>query len=350
MKVLVIGGTRFMGPYLVERLHSAGHEVVLFHREHCDQGAVHPDVRHLHGDRRHLPTHRAELIRLAPDVVIDMVCMTATDAHQLMNVFTGVAGRLVVASSMDVYLAYGRLLGDEPGEPVSGPFTEDAPLRTRRWLRRAHPPRDAADPDCWKDDYEKLDVEPIVLGSASLAGSVVRLPMVYGPGDFQHRVREYLAPMDAGRPAIVLDGAQAAWRGARGYVENMAAALALVATDARAAGRTYNVADQPALSERDWVGAIARAAGWAGRLHQAASDKLPEALAPGFDTRQDWAIDDRRIRHELGYQPPISLAEGLARSVAWERAHPADLATVEAMQLRFAAEDEFLSSALDTRR
>jgi len=33
MRILVIGGTRFMGPYVVQELHDAGHEIAVFHRE-----------------------------------------------------------------------------------------------------------------------------------------------------------------------------------------------------------------------------------------------------------------------------------------------------------------------------
>ena len=48
--------------------------------------------------------------------------------------------------------------------------------------------------------------------------------MVYGPGDYQHRLRPYLKRMDDARPAIVLDARQVTWRDTRGYVEDVAAA------------------------------------------------------------------------------------------------------------------------------
>ncbi len=49
----------------------------------------------------------------------------------VVEAFRGVARRVVAISSQDVYLAYGRLTGLEPGlaEPV--PLTEHSPLRTR---------------------------------------------------------------------------------------------------------------------------------------------------------------------------------------------------------------------------
>jgi dTDP-glucose 4,6-dehydratase len=40
----------------------------------------------------------------------------------------------------------------------------------------------------------------------------------------------------------------------------------------------------------------------------------------GHDQR--YALDDTRIRTELGYRPRVALAEGLAETVGWYRANP----------------------------
>ena len=57
--------------------------------------------------------------------------------------------------------------------------------------------------------------------------------------------------MDDGRPAILMTPRNARWRAPRGYVENVAAAIALAATDDRAAGQIYNVADDEAPTEAE---------------------------------------------------------------------------------------------------
>ena len=112
-----------------------------------------------------------------------------------MQVFDGVARRVVVLSSMDVYRAYDRFRGVEPGEPELRPLTEDAPLRERLFPYRSQ----AKDENDLLFHYEKILVERAVLGQADLAGTVLRLPCVYGPGDDQHRTFEYLKRMDDGR-------------------------------------------------------------------------------------------------------------------------------------------------------
>ena len=160
------------------------------------------------------------------------------------------------------------------------------------------------------------------MGDPDLRGTVLRLPMVYGPRDYQHRLFPYLKRMDDGRPAIVLDENHARSRVTRGYVDDVALAIALAATDARASGRIYNVGEVDPLSEANWVLAIGEAAGWTGHVLVIPHDNLPDALRWGGDTRQDFVVDTTRIWAELGYSEPVPRAEALRRTVTWARANP----------------------------
>lgn len=174
-----------------------------------------------------------------------MIPGTEQDARVLMSTFKGTACRLVVISSADVYRAYGRLHGTEPGPPDPLPLTEDAPLRERLYPYRGETPRREDDPKRWMDDYDKILVEQVVMGNPELPGTVLRLAAVYGPGDPLHRLFFFLKRMADNRPAILLDALEAKWRWARAYVENVAAAITLAVTDGRAAGTNFqfNVAE-----------------------------------------------------------------------------------------------------------
>ena len=95
----------------------------------------------------------------------------------------------------------------------------------------------------WLDDeYDKIPVERAILGDPDLPGTVLRLPMIYGPGDHLRRFHPVLKRIDDGRRRKLLEEGMAAWRSPRGYVDNVAAALALAAVSGQAAGRVYNVA------------------------------------------------------------------------------------------------------------
>jgi nucleoside-diphosphate-sugar epimerase len=317
MRILVIGGTRFMGPHVVRQLHQRGHELILFHRGQTDP-ALPPEVRRITGDRRRLQEYAEVLRHLEPDVILDMICMVESDAQAVIDLFSGRAGRLVVASSADVYRNFGGLIGTESGEPIPAPMNEEAPLRTRLYPYRGEQARGPDDPMQWRDDYDKIPIERLVLENAALPGTILRLPMVWGPGDGQRRLLPYLKRMDDGRPAILLGTQQSQWRTSRGYVENVAAAIALAVLDPRAQGRLYNVADEPVLTEAEWVRAIGVAAGWSGEIAI-----LPDELLPtGADYRYHLALETSRIRNELGYREPVGLAEGLARTIAWDRQNP----------------------------
>ena len=134
MRILVIGGTRFIGPSVVTELQELGHDVTLFHRGQT--GTAAQGVTEILGDRRKLTEHTDELRKLQPDVVLDMIAVIEEDARQLAEVFTGYAKRIVLASSMDVYRAYGRLLGKEQGPPDETPLTEESPLREKLYPYR----------------------------------------------------------------------------------------------------------------------------------------------------------------------------------------------------------------------
>ena len=50
MKLLIIGGTRFLGRALVDEALAAGHEITLFNRGQSNPG-LYPDVEQIHGNR-----------------------------------------------------------------------------------------------------------------------------------------------------------------------------------------------------------------------------------------------------------------------------------------------------------
>jgi len=330
LRVLVIGGTRFIGPCVVESLLQRGCEVSVFHRGRSELGGL-PDVRHVHGDRADLASHRTVFSRIAPDVVVDMIPLQQRDAEAVVAEFVG--SRVVAVSSQDVYRAYAVLRRQSKDAPDPVPLPETAPLRAELF-----PYRGDVGPDSHLYDYDKIPVERAVLDAA---GTVLRLPAVYGANDLQHRTAGYLRPMLDGRPFIVLGEQLAVWRWTRGYVENIAAAIALAATDERAVGRIYNAGESSARSEAEWVDAIAHAAGWDGEVVTVADVGLPPHLQSAENLEQPLVADTSRIRSELGYREPVDRAVGLERTLGWERdnlpAPPDDLAE------RYAAEDELVS-------
>jgi nucleoside-diphosphate-sugar epimerase len=328
MRVLVLGGTVFVGPPVVRELVARGHDVTVLHRgEH--EGELPSDVEHVHGDFARFDRVLPELRRWEPDVVLDMCAFRAEDGDRVLR-FAGVARRAIVVSSADVYRAFGRLHRTEPGPPDPVPLSEDAPLREKL--------TDAG------RDYDKVGVERRLRSQIDLPVTILRLPGVHGPGDYLHRLYPYVKRMDDARPVILLDEKLARWRWIRGYVENVAHAIALATTDDRAEGQTYNVADE-SFTEREWVEEVARAHGWRGEIRIAPGRLLPDYLRCTFDARQHVVLDTTRIRRELGYREVVSVAEGLARTIAWERTEPPVTSYAWADDFDYPAEDEAFANA-----
>lgn len=339
MRVLVLGGTRFIGAAAVRTLAADGHQVTCFHRGRTATDLP-AEVRHLHGDHEQLAEHTAALAETRPDVLLDMRPLNAETAARTLRCAEAVgAARLVAISSCDVYRSFGRLLGREDGPVDNTPVPEDGPLRTRPFPYRGEEPRPEDDPMRFMDDYDKIPAERAFLGHTTIAGTVLRLPMVYGPGDYQHRFYPWIKRMVDGRPALVVARSMAEWRTCRGYVDDVGRAIAAAVTDPRAAGRIYNVAEPDAPTEAEWIRRVAEALGWGGRLVVADDAALPEVLLPGIPAEQHLRIDSARIRAELGYREQLPRAEAVARAVAWERDHPPE----PAPELPYEAEDAFLA-------
>lgn len=327
MRVLVLGGTSFTGPFLVRRLSALGHEVTVFHRGR-HTADLPPSVDRIEGSLTDPPR---ELRALKPDLVIHTWALTEADAHRFLELFAGAARRAIVISSGDVYRAYGRLQRLESGPPDPGPLTEDAPLRESRY-----PYRGKTGLETDTGNYDKILVEQALLAQQSLPATIIRYPAVYGPGDPFHRFRPWLEQMAAaleplagrrcasGEPSCMQSSATgeirlqedfAGWRWTHGYVEDVAEAVVLAAVHERATGRIYNAGElhTPTVYER--LEQLAKVAGWTGRFVAAAASDIPEERRLNLDFAHDLVMDSSRIREDLGYSEVTPTDEAWRRTI-----------------------------------
>ncbi|HEY6304875.1 MAG TPA: NAD-dependent epimerase/dehydratase family protein [Candidatus Angelobacter sp.] len=318
MNILAIGGTGFIGPFTIRQLQQAGHNVTVFHR---GTAAPPAGVKQIVGDRNRLSDYRPVLAPDKFDVVIDFIVSSERQARQLMETLRGTTRRVVVLSSMDTYRGWGVFYGLEPGGLEPLPVNEESAVRTR-----PDPPevvKKLQQIVSWADDeYDKVPAERVVLSDPELPGTILRLPMVYGPGDYVHRFHPFLKRMDDGRPFILFAEDVAAVRTPRGYVEDVAMGICAAATAEQASGRVYNICETQAWSELEWAKKIAAAAGWHGEFILLPRDKTPAHLVWPFNTAQHLVVSSERIRQELGYRDVTPREEAFEDTIRWERAHP----------------------------
>jgi nucleoside-diphosphate-sugar epimerase len=342
MRILLIGGNGFIGSPLMSELGRLRHTVAVFHRS-ADAARATSEVVRIQGDRTRLSDYLIPLRRFSPDVVIDLILSSQEQARQLMSVAHELTPRVVVISSMDVYRAWGVMHQAEPGPLEPLPITEDSPLRSVRTLYTRETLKMMKSIFTWVDEhYDKIAVEEAIRSDPGVQATILRLPMVYGPGDPLHRFFPLLKRIADERPYVLLPDNFAAWRGPRGYVENIAHAIALAATSEGAAGRTYNICEEPSLSELDWQTKIAQQTNWSGKMMVLPKERTPEHLRQAGNAVQHFVASSKRIRAELGYVEVVQPDEAIRRTIAWERQNPPS--TINLKQFDYQAEDAALAA------
>lgn len=327
----------------MRELSASRHKVAIFHR-HADVADMKSEVTFIQGDRNRLSEYRDEVQQFAPDVVVDLILSSGEPARDLMQVMAGIARRVIALSSMDVYRAWGVVHESEPGPLEPLPVTEESRLRTVRRLYSPETIHMMKNIFTWVDEsYDKIAVEEVVMNSANVSGTILRLPMVYGPGDRLHRLFPLLKRIADGRPAVILADDLAAWRGPRGYVDNVAHAIACAATSEKSAGRIYNVCEEPTYSELEWQKMIARQANWSGKFVVMPRDRTPSHLLQPGNAGQHVVVSSERIRAELGFGEVVAVEEAIRRTIAWERENPPSV--INPQQFDYEAEDPALAHA-----
>lgn len=339
MRILLIGGNGFIGSPLIKELTGSGQVIAVFHRR-FDVALAGFGVIQIQGDRNRLSDYEDQLREFAPDIIVDLILSSGEQALQLMR--GKIAQRVIAISSMDVYRAWGVLQQVESGALDPLPITEDSPLRSARRLYRPETLEKLQNVFTWiNGDYDKIAVEEAIASDPAGRWTILRLPMVYGPGDPLHRFFPLLKRFADGRPSILLSQDFAAWRGPRGYVENVAHAIAVVATSDKANGRIYNICEEPNLSDLLWQTKIAKQINWPGKFVILPKEKTPKHLLLPGNTAQHVVVSSDRIRTELGYAEPVGKEEALRRTIAWEQRNPPG--AIDLQQFDYPAEDAALA-------
>jgi 2'-hydroxyisoflavone reductase len=299
-KVLVIGGTAFIGRALVERLLERGDEVVVMHR-----AATTPfgsRVREIRCDRNDVEAVRASVSGESFDIVYDNVYdwQRGTSGDQVVGTAKALAdglGRYVFTSSVAVY-----------GE--GGEYDEAGPLV----------PSDYPNPY----SAQKADSERALFASG-LPVNTLRPSFVYGPHNQFDREAFFWDRLLAERSVIVPEDGSATMQWV--HADDVAQAAIRAADSDVASGRAYNLAGYPPVTQREFVELLARVAGKEPRLVFVPREQIRQAggelFSPPFYFGvyldiPPLTVRSDRVREELGIELR-PLEEGLRETFAWYR-------------------------------
>ena len=242
MKVLVIGGTLFIGRALVTELVKAGHEVTVLHRRaQHDLGAVgRKQIGNLMADRNDPAQIREALAGQRFEVVFDNVYdwergTTAAQVEATAMAAGDSLRRYVFVSSV---AAYGAGLNHHEGDGLAGEDHPDSYVRNKanseRTLFRLH---------------QRYGLPAVTL----------RPPYIYGPGNPFHRESFFWERFRDNRKVIVPGDGRRLMQFV--YVRDLVAAAMAAMTEPAAVGHAFNVANAKAITQTETVRALAEAAG-----------------------------------------------------------------------------------------
>ena len=321
MRIVVLGGTRFIGRRIVSDLVARGDEVLIVHRGSTEPPDL-PLCRHIHAARADYESIADEVRTFEPTAIVDTLCMSRADADAVLPHLP--EAQLILLSSMDVYQAFWHVLNDSEGEPL--PLTEASPVRSSRFLygeaRGDHV------------GYEKLDVEPSYLDRG---GTVLRLAMIYGEHDHQRREEFILRRVRAGRDRIPFGAGTFLW--SRCHVADVSSAVLAAIGNPLAASEVFNINEPTTRSVRGWAAQVLAAAGSSAELVTVADSALPEDMWITKAVPQQLVSGTSRATAVLGWQPSDP-DQRVAESVAWHLANPPDDASSD-----FTADDAALAAA-----
>lgn len=316
MRIVILGGTRFIGRAIVEELARA-HQLLVVHRGEHEPTDL-PPVEHLHVSREELPMARHVVARFRPDAAVDVAAANGADAERALDALP--AGlRYAAISSMDVYKAYESLHANQQTEPV--PFDETAPLRTRRHIDGP--------------EYENLEVEEAYL---PLGANVLRLGAVYGERDYQERLEFVLRRVRSGRTRIPIGPGTFLF--SRVYVRDVAQAVRLAIETDTVAGELFNCCERRTWPYRRFAEEIMEASGSLAELVDVPESALPPDLLLTASFSQPLLGDSTKARRLLSWEETDPVA-ALRKTVDWHLAHPP-----ARVDLDFAADDRALAEVL----
>jgi nucleoside-diphosphate-sugar epimerase len=192
-RVLLLGGTGFLGSHAARALVASGHDITTLAR--CERHAI-PGAESLRADRGDADSLAEALAGRRYDVAVDFSAWTAGDVERLMSVTDAALGRYVLISTGQVCLV-----------TAGGPM----PFREEDSEHPLIPEPGLGTPDHreWSYGVGKRRAEAVLQGlrlTHGVRGLILRLPVVLGAGDSSLRTWAYLERMLDGGPLLVPDG------------------------------------------------------------------------------------------------------------------------------------------------
>lgn len=183
MNILVVGGTRFFGIPMVEKLIADGHDVTIATRGKS-QNSFGESTKQLVMERTNYDSVKEALAGKSYDVIIDKIAYSSNDVKNLLENIS--CKKYIQMSSCSVYLEDKENISEEDFDSRKYPLA---------WIDRI---KDYAEGkrQAERTVYEYMDESNCIF---------VRYPVVMGPNDYTNRLRFYADHIKEEKPMYVDD-------------------------------------------------------------------------------------------------------------------------------------------------
>jgi nucleoside-diphosphate-sugar epimerase len=284
MRILIMGGTRFIGVYLTKILVDRGHEVVLFNRG--KKPAPVDGVSQIHGDRTDATQLKEKLSGESFDAIFDNNGRELSDTQPLAEIFQGKIQHFIYVSSAGVYLKSDQM---------------------------PHIEGDSFDPN--SRHKGKFETENY-LQEQGLPFTSIRPVYIYGPRNYNPLEAWFFDRIVHDRPIPIPSNGQHITQ--LGHCADLAQAMAAVLGNDRAIGQIYNISGDRYITFDGLAKACAEAAGKSAndlKLVHYDPKQFDFGKRKAFPLRpQHFFTDIHKAQTELNWQPKFDLVSGLKDS------------------------------------
>ncbi|MBD2608552.1 NAD-dependent epimerase/dehydratase family protein [Scytonema hofmannii FACHB-248] len=284
MRILIMGGTRFIGVYLTKLLVESGHKVVLFNR---GNRPVPEQVEQITGDRTDATQLKEKLSPENFDVIFDNNGRELTDTQPLAEIFQDRVQHFVYMSSAGVYLKSDQM---------------------------PHVEGDAVDP---KSRHKGKHETEAFLTQSGLPFTSIRPTYIYGPSNYNELESWFFDRIVRDRPILIPGNGMHITQ--FGHVKDLAKAMTKIVGNKQAIGQIYNVSGDRFVTFDGLARACAVAAGKSSesvKIVHYDPKKFDFGKRKAFPMRvQHFFASVDKAKTQLDWQPEYDLISGLQDSL-----------------------------------
>ncbi|MBJ7450061.1 MAG: NAD-dependent epimerase/dehydratase family protein [Parachlamydiales bacterium] len=306
MRVAVIGGSGFIGMPLIESL-KRNHAVAVVHRTHKQLEGVTQIITDINKGSGFW----IGIQQFKPDVIVHQILSDANQAKELISHCKDLKCRVIVLSSADVYTAFAKFIYKDEGAIEPTPLKENAPCHALNFAQGAKDLLPAKNlPEWVTHDYNKKDVEDVLMSQNSVQCTIFRPSFIYGCNDDNNRLGYFIKSMSDQRPTIILNKGLANWKSSFIYVDNVVQAITWSVEKEFSSNVLFNLGSE-SRSMLTIIESLAKAVCWKGQI----------GLSHDYETSrcnysQDFDLDITELR-TAGFNEKISLEDGLKETYEW---------------------------------